>query len=242
LRNLTLHMHSLTPVFNLALLAALLMGAVAAPVRLEAQAAAATPAASSENKQAAKPETSQEEQSNAFRLEGPMIKATAKAFNQSLETTARGFEIFNFLIIVLGVGIPLVRILPKTFRHRSETVRQKIEEARKATAEANTRLSAIESKLSGLDAEVAAIRAQVEEESKQDEARIKASIGEESARIVAAAEQEIEQTAAQERRGLGSFAANLAIEQAAQQLTLTPETDRALIAEFLGDVAKGGQN
>jgi F-type H+-transporting ATPase subunit b len=171
-----------------------------------------------------------------------MVKATAKAFHLSLETAARGFEIFNFLIIVLGIGIPLARILSKVFRKRSETVREKIEDARKATAEANARLSAIESKLSGLDAEIAAIRSQVEQESLQDEARIKASIGEESARIVAASEQEIEQTAAQERRGLRGFAANLAIEQAAQQLKLTPETDRALIAEFLGDAAKGGQN
>jgi hypothetical protein len=53
--------------------------------------------------------------------------------------------------------------------------------------------------------------------------------------------------AAQARRTLRHFAADLAIGQAAQQLVLTPETDRALIAEFVGDVtkngvAKGGQN
>ena len=48
--------------------------------------------------------------------------------------------------------------------------------------------------------------------------------------------------AAQARRGLRHFAADLAIEQAAKQLVLTPETDRALIAQFMGDAAKGGQN
>ena len=48
--------------------------------------------------------------------------------------------------------------------------------------------------------------------------------------------------AAQARRGLRHFAADLAIDQAARQLVLTPETDRALIAEFVGDVTKGGQN
>jgi F-type H+-transporting ATPase subunit b len=44
---------------------------------------------------------------------------------------------------------------------------------------------------------------------------------------------------------LRHFAADLAIEQAARQLTLTPETDRALIAEFIGQVSsdgKGGKN
>jgi F-type H+-transporting ATPase subunit b len=77
----------------------------------------------------------------------------------------------------------------------------------------------------------------VEAESLEDEARIKATIGEESARILAAAEQEMDSSAAQARRSLRHFAADLAITQAVQQLTITPETDQALIAEFLTDVA-----
>jgi F-type H+-transporting ATPase subunit b len=46
--------------------------------------------------------------------------------------------------------------------------------------------------------------------------------------------------AAQARRGLRNFAADLAIENATKQLILTPETDRALIAEFVGDVVRNG--
>jgi len=142
---------------------------------------------------------------------------------------------------VLGLGIPIAKWLPKFFRKRREKVGSDIESARKVTAEANARLNAIEAKLSGLDGEIAQIRAQVEEESRQDETRIKSTIGEESARIVAAAEQEIGASAAQARRSLRNFAADLAIGQAAKQLVLTPETDRALIAEFLGDVAGDGE-
>ena len=55
-------------------------------------------------------------------------------------------------------------------------------------------------------------------ESLEDEARIKAALDEESARIVQAAEQEISVAAAQARRGLRNFAADLAIEQAAKQI------------------------
>ncbi len=98
----------------------------------------------------------------------------------------------------------------------------------------------MEAQLSRLDEEIAKIRAQVEAESRQDEARIKAAIEEESARIVAAAEQEISVAAAQAKRGLRHFAADLAIEQAARQLVLTPETDRALIAEFVSEATQGG--
>jgi len=64
---------------------------------------------------------------------------------------------------------------------------------------------------------------------------------------VQAAEQELTVAAAQARRGLRNFATDLAIEQAAKQLNLTPETDKALIAEFVGQVSrdaagKGGKN
>jgi len=77
---------------------------------------------------------------------------------------------------------------------------------------------------------------------RQDEVRIKNALEEESARIVASAEQEIGAAAAHARRGLRQFAAELAIERAARQMTITPETDRTLIAEFVKDAAKGGKN
>jgi F-type H+-transporting ATPase subunit b len=124
-------------------------------------------------------------------------------------------------------------------RQRRQTLSHNLENARKTTADANSRLSAVEAQLSRLDEEIAKIRAQVEQESKQDEARIKATIGEESARIVAAAEQEITVAAAQARRGLRHFAADLAIEQAARQMVLTPDTDRALIADFVTEATNG---
>ena len=57
---------------------------------------------------------------------------------------------------------------------------------------------------------------------------------------MAAAEQEIGVAAAQAKRGLRHFAADLAIDQAAKKLVLTPETDRALIAEFVGEASRNG--
>jgi F-type H+-transporting ATPase subunit b len=156
-----------------------------------------------------------------------------------IERTARIFEWINAAIIILAIIIPLGRYLPKLFRQRSLTLSNNLETARKTTADANARLSAVEAQLSRLDDEIAKIRAQVEQESKQDEQRIKATIDEERVRIIAAAEQEISVAAAHARRGLRHFAADLAIEQAVQQLTLTPDADRLLIAEFVRDAADG---
>jgi F-type H+-transporting ATPase subunit b len=168
-----------------------------------------------------------------------LVKSLARILHLDVDTTARLFMWINFAIIALCILIPLFRILPRIIRKRAETLSQNLEVARKTTADANTRLSAVEAQLSHLDEEIAKIRAQVEEESKQDEQRIKATIEEESARIVASAEQEIATAAAQARRGLRHFAADLAIEQAAQQLILTPETDRALISEFVREATTG---
>jgi F-type H+-transporting ATPase subunit b len=225
---------------------------VAAPFRLAAQ--DATPAAKTDAGSnavsapdaAPKPaaEQSQEEQNNAFRLEGPIVKATAKALNLSVETTARMYEFINFGIIALAIIIPLARFMPKFIRTRGEKVRTDIESARKVTEDANARLSAVEAKLASLGDEIAKFKTEVEEDIKRDEVRIKATLEEECARIVASAEQEIGVAAAQARRGLRHFAADLAIDQAAKKLVLTAETDRALIAEFVGDLGKnrGGQN
>jgi len=172
------------------------------------------------------------------------VQALARLLHVDVETAATGFEYINFAVIVLAIGIPLFRILPKAMRERSEKLSKDLETARTATADANSRLSAVEAQLAGLDAEIAAIRKRVEEEMREDEARIKASINEESARIVASAGQEIQVAAAQARRGLKEYAADLAIDRALSQLTLTEDTDRALLAEFARDskASAGGQN
>lgn len=231
--------------FGFVLFAVLAAGIAATPFRLTAQEPA--PAASAQSSTAtgttAQPAPAKQEQDddNIYR-HTPLVSAIAKAINLPVETTARLFEFINFAIIALAIVIPLVKLVPKILRKRKETLRDHLESARKTTADANARLTAVEARLSKLDDEIAQIRSQVEEESKQDEIRIKATIGEESARIVASAEQEIGVAAAQAKRGLRHFAADLAIEQAAKQLSLSPETDQALIAEFAKDLSASGLN
>ncbi len=245
------HMRSSHRIFRILPLLALIAGLALAPFRLAAQepAPAAQPATASAANTASGPEAakteeapkSEQEENNVY-LHSDAVKSIARLLHLSVETTANIFEGINFAIIVLAIGIPLFRMLPKILRNRSEKLRGDIDSARKVTEDAGARLSAIEAKLAGLDGEIKVIRAQVEAESRQDMERIRASIAEESARIVTAAEQEIGASAAQARRSLRHFAADLAIVQATKDLVLTPETDRALIAEFLSDAALNGGN
>ncbi len=235
-------MRFLNLTLSFALVAAFATLLFAVPSRVTAQAPSTAPATASTPSgdglevEAVKADKEQEE---GF-LHGPMVQSLARIMHLDIETTARIFLGINFAIILFAIVIPLGRMLPKMLRGRSQTLSQDLKTAREATTDAQARLSAVEAKLAGLGEEMRNFRAQIEQESLEDEKRIKASIGEESARIVAAAEQEIGVAAAQARRSLRTFAADLAIEQASKQLTLTPDTDRALIAELVAGFASDG--
>ncbi len=181
-----------------------------------------------------------EERENDLYRHSAVVQFLARMMHVEVETAARLFEAFNVLIVVLGIGIPLGRFLPKLLRARSEKIRGDLETARKTTEDANTRLSAVEAKLASLDQEIAKFRTEVEQQIALDEQRGRAALEEESARIVASAEQEISVAAAQAKRSLRHFAADLAIDQAVKKLVLTPEADRALIAEFVNETGRDG--
>lgn len=250
--------HRRIPAFTRTLSLALLMAIAASPVVMPACAAAQianpnAPIRSAERSDgqaalAAQPgqvKKEEAEENNVYR-HTKLVGKLANVFHLDIETMARIFEWINTAFILLVILIPIAKFLPKLIRKRKQTLAHELETARRTTADANTRLSAVEAQMARLDEEIAKIRAQVEEESKQDEVRIKATLQEESARIFSAAEQEIAAAASHAQRGLRHFAADLAIEHAAKQLVLTPETDRALIDEFVAQAtsgtAKGGRN
>ena len=213
------------------------------PVAAVAQAADAAPQSQTQPKpesvfkQEHKAEKAEEEDETAAYRHSASVQWLANLLHLDVETTAKIFEYINFAVILLAVGIPLAKMLPAAMRKRSAKLNADLEVAQAKTQDATDRLKAVEEKLAGLDSEIAAIRKQVEEQMREDEVRNKALIEEETARIVAGAEQEIAVAAAQAQRGLKQFAADLAIDRAVSQLTIDAETDRALFAEFAMDVA-----
>ncbi|MGH6879199.1 MAG: ATPase, partial [Rhizomicrobium sp.] len=160
------------------------------------------------------------------------------------EQGATAFEIFNFLILAIAVGYVLLKTLPKTFRARSTAIQKQLMDARTATEEANARLNSVETRLSKLDDQIAEMRLHAEADSTRDEHRIRASVEEEKAKILAAADAEIHTATAMARREIQQFAAELAIEQAARKLVVTAETDRLLVESFARQLTgeTGGQN
>jgi F-type H+-transporting ATPase subunit b len=105
-------------------------------------------------------------------------------------------------------------------------------------------LSSVEERLAKLDAQIAGMRSQAEADSIRDEQRIKATVEDEKAKILAAAEAEIQSATTLAQRQIQQYAAELAVEQAARKLVVTVETDRLLVENFAHRLGadKGGQN
>ena len=175
-----------------------------------------------------------------------MVTKLGGMMGMSAGTAATAFEVLNFGVLAVWVVVFMGKALPKAFKERNSAIQKHLVDARVATEAASARMSGIEDRLALLDGQIAAMKAQSEKDSAADEARIKAAVEDEKAKILASAEQEIAAATLHAHRQLQQYAAELAIEQAAKKLVISAETDRLLVREFarrLGqDDSKGGQN
>lgn len=199
----------------------------------------ATPAASSHEADNAEiDETVEYKESTTVKKLGSMMGMKPAA-------AATLFEVFNFAILAAAILWFLGKMLPTKFRDRTSGIQKNLVDARSATEEATQRLNSVEERLSRLDGQIAEMRAQAERDTASDEVRIKATVEEESKKILASADQEIAAATQHAQRQLQQYAAELAIEQAARKLVVSAETDRLLIQGFvsrLGGSEKKGDN
>jgi F-type H+-transporting ATPase subunit b len=211
------------------------------PVRAAETASAQTSDAAG----AAQTQEKEVDENDAYR-KSPMVRKIGAKLGMDADRSADVFEWLNFGVLAALVLWGLAKALPKMLRARTEGIQKHLADARTATEEARDRLGAVEERLSKLDGEIVALRTQSEQDSARDEVRIKASVEEETKKILAAAEQEIAAATLHAQKQLQQHAAELAIEQAARKLVVSAETDRLLVQGFAerltGDDAKKGQN
>jgi F-type H+-transporting ATPase subunit b len=188
----------------------------------------------------AKPQTVLNE-TDAYRM-SPTVVKLGGMMGMKPEMAANVFTIFNIVVLFGAIGYGLLKALPKAFRDRSTKIQKGLVDARTATEEASARLNAVEERLSKLDDQIAGMRTQAEADSARDEQRIKASVEDEKAKIVAAAEAEIQSATMLARREIQKYAAELAIDQAARKLVVTADTDRLLVEAFAAKLGAGSKN
>jgi len=238
---------SLTTLLRSGFIAVLLAGTIPSAHALQKAPAQPTSAGEKSTPEAAGPaEKKEAEDENDAYLKSPSVQKFGRMVGLNADQAATTFTVINFLVLAGLVGVFLVKTLPKTFRDRNTAIQKHLVDARTATEEASARLNSVEERLSKLDGQIAGMKAQSEADSIKDEARIKASVEDEKAKILAAAEQEINAATIHAQRQIQKYAAELAIEQAARKLHISAETDRLLVQNFarnLGaDESKEGQN
>lgn len=193
----------------------------------------------------AKANEEEQDETAAFK-HSASVKKIGSLLGLTTDQAATAFEVTNFAVLAILLGLLVAKMLPKSFRARNEAIQKELVDARTATEEAGKRLSGVEARLAKLDGEIAAMRAQADKDSTADEARIRASVEEEKKKILAAAEAEIAAATTHAQRQIQKYAAELAIEQAARKLVISAETDRLLVQNFArrlgGDDSKEGQN
>lgn len=193
---------------------------------------------------AASPEKREQEvDENAAYRHSVAVRKLGALIGMDADQAATAFTVLNFFVLAALVGYFALKLLPKKFRERSSAIQRQLVEAKTATAEASARLNAIDDRLGRLDGEIATMREHLEAETRREEQRLQASVADEAAKIIAAAEGEIATATAAARRALQRHAAELAIGYAAQRLVVTDETDKLLIQGFIGRLkGEGVQN
>ncbi len=175
--------------------------------------------------------------------QSPSVRLLARLTGMSLQHAYWLAVLLNFAVIAGAVLWISRSKLPGVFRERTGSIQRAMEEARRTSEEANRRLSEIEARLARLDSEIGSMRATAEQEVAAEEARIQAAAEEDTRKVVEAAEQEIAAAAKLARRELKTYAAELAVSLASQQLRIDNETDQALVRSFseqLGSTAENG--
>jgi len=149
--------------------------------------------------------------------------------------------LLNFIGVFLFFYFLLKSKLPQAFRERTASIQKGIKDAEAASADASRRLSDIESRLAKLNDEVAEIRAAAERDVAAEEQRIKQAAEEDKQKVIAAAQTEIAAIARSARRELKGYAASLAVDLAAREISVDDKTDQALVHEFVDRLGKDGK-
>lgn len=146
----------------------------------------------------------------------------------------------NFAILAGGLGFLIAKNAGPFFRGRSEDIQRGISEAAAVRAEAEARAAAIEKQLANLSAEVEALRRKSGQEIAREGERISAETAQQIAKIQRQAEADIAAAAKNASKELKAYAAELAVNLAAQQIqsSLTPTDHDRLAETFVGDIRK----
>jgi F0F1-type ATP synthase membrane subunit b/b' len=148
----------------------------------------------------------------------------------------------NFVILIAGLGYLVAKSVPAMMQSRTEEIQKGIAEAQKVKVDAEKRAADMEARLARLGAEIEAFKAKAKGEMEQEGQRILEHTTAQAKKLEAQAAAEIESAGKVARASLKQYAADLALDLAAQrvQARLDANTEAGLVDNFLADLKQQG--
>jgi F-type H+-transporting ATPase subunit b len=171
---------------------------------------------------------------------GKQGSAEGKSGDEKEESPlTEAFHWINFLIVAGGIAYLIKKLFVPFLAERSRLIRDDMEISKKTMAEADQRLGAIENKLKHLDEELAALLQAASQEAQAERQRIEQAASADAAKILAAAEQEIDASGKAARQQLKQYASELALQVAEAKIrsSLTPQSEQQILQHFVKDLA-----
>jgi F0F1-type ATP synthase membrane subunit b/b' len=148
----------------------------------------------------------------------------------------------NFVLLVAGLGYLVAKTVPAMFNARGEEIRKGIAEAQKVKLDAEKRAADMEARMAKLGAEIEAFRVQAKGEMEREGQRILEETAAQAKKLEAQAAAEIENSGKVARASLKQYAADLALDLAAQRIKtrLDSSTEAGLVDNFVADLKHTG--
>jgi F-type H+-transporting ATPase subunit b len=157
-----------------------------------------------------------------------------------IKTIGRWFNLlFLFGVIYYFARKPVAQFLAE----RRENIQREIKEAHAAREEAEQKLATMEKKMQGLEAELEEMRLQAQAEADAEKQRILEQAEEESKKIVASVERQIEGLTRAARQDLREYAVELSLEMATKRIVdqMDSQAQGRVIDRFLIQLANSSE-
>jgi F-type H+-transporting ATPase subunit b len=168
--------------------------------------------------------------------------AKPEATENSSEDKLAIWKWANFVLLVAGLGYLVAKSVPAMFRARGEEILKGIQEAQKVKQDAEKRAAEMEARLAKLGADIEAFRVHAKADMEKESQRIQDETAAHAKKLEAQAAAEIESAGKAARASLKRYAADLALDLAAQRIQsrLDASTEDGLVDNFLSDLKHQG--
>ena len=148
----------------------------------------------------------------------------------------------NFAMLAVGLGIVLMKTLPKAFAERTAGIQKDIKEAQALKADAERRASDVEKRVAALSSDIENFRAHSAQEMAAEGERIRQDTADQIARVEQHAALEIDAAAKIARRELRQYSAELALKLAEERVKakLDGATASGLVDGFVAELGRQG--